>query len=138
LTAYANSFEETKEVGAGNIAVVVGFHHTSTGDTILSSKEGKKFLSSSLSLNLPTLLTFLLFSFQRYVLEGMKIPPPVFSRAVEASSPAQEKALEEALRILKLEDPSFHYSVDPETQQVSTPSSQKQKSKENHQSLSKI
>ena len=49
----------------------------------------------------------------------MKIPPPVFFRSIEAASPSQEKPLENALNTLKLEDPSFNYSTDPESGQVS-------------------
>ena len=95
LQAYANNFEEVEQVGAGNIAVAVGLSNTSTGDTLLSTKERR-----------------------RLALDGMRIPPPVFFRAIEPASPAQEKALEAALTLLKLEDPSFNFSVDPESLQT--------------------
>jgi len=47
LQAYANDYEEIEQVGPGNIAVAVGLAHTATGDTLLASKERKRFIRVS-------------------------------------------------------------------------------------------
>jgi len=46
LQVYANEYEEVDEIEAGNIAVVIGFSQTSTGDTIISPKEKRRLTST--------------------------------------------------------------------------------------------
>jgi elongation factor G len=55
---------------------------------------------------------------RRLRLDGLVIPPPVFSRAVEAQSQAEDKAVQAALAAMLLEDPSLQLRVDPDTGQT--------------------
>jgi len=75
---------QCSEVSAGNIAVAVGFKTTATGDTLLAANDKRRLL-----------------------LDGLVIPPPVFSRSVEAQSTSADKPLQQALQAMLLEDPSL-------------------------------
>ena len=57
-------------------------------------------------------------SSQRLVLEGVKVPPPVFYAAMEAENAASQPALDAALAALCREDPSLEARTDPDTSQV--------------------
>ena len=71
LLVLASKTEEIEEVGPGNIAAAVGLRFTTTGDTLILSKDKNKV-----------------------VLPGMTIPEPVIFRSVEAKSTADQKDLE--------------------------------------------
>ena len=90
---HANSREEITEVKAGDIAAVVGFKESATGDTLCASK-------------------------RPVVLESITFPDPVISVAIEPKSAADKKKLEEGLEALQKEDPSCNVSEDPETGQT--------------------
>ena len=90
---HANSREEIKEVKAGDIAAVVGFKESATGDTLCASK-------------------------RPVVLERISFPEPVISVAIEPKSSNDKKNLEEGLTALQKEDPSCKVSEDPETGQT--------------------
>ncbi|PIA16252.1 P-loop containing nucleoside triphosphate hydrolase protein [Coemansia reversa NRRL 1564] len=92
---YADATEEISEIACGHIGVVLGLHHTRTGDTLLDPHH-------------PSLRG----------LHGIAVPRPVFFCAVEADSPRDERPLAEALAQLQLEDPSLHVSFDEETGQT--------------------
>jgi len=84
--AFADDFKPVPSVKSGQIAVVSGLKETSTGDVLVS-----KDLRSLTDLLPPS----------------MKVPDPVLFATVEAASLSQEKGLEQALRDIAREDPSF-------------------------------
>jgi elongation factor G len=90
---HANKRTEVDEVLAGNIAAVVGPKELITGDTICDP-------------NAPI------------VLEKIDFPEPVVMAAVEPKTDAEEEKLSEALYKLAQEDPTFRYTVDPDTNQM--------------------
>jgi elongation factor G len=95
LLVLAAKTEEIQEVGPGNIAAAVGLRFTSTGDTLILSKDK-----------------------QVVILPGMQIPEPVIFRSVEAKSAADQKDLEQALARIQSEDPSFRVYEDPDSGQT--------------------
>jgi len=94
LQIHANKTQEIDSIGVGNIAAAVGLRFTSTGDTIIQSKDKEEV-----------------------ELAGMQIPEPVIFRSVEPKSTADQTALTEAMNKLQREDPSFHVSIDPDSGQ---------------------
>jgi elongation factor G len=94
---HAGELEDIARVETGNIAVALGLKHTRTGDTIIHAQDAKQF------------------SVQ---LGGMSIPPPVFFRAVEPESAAEERHVNEALSRLVIEDPSLHVTTDVDSGQT--------------------
>ncbi|MBN2735921.1 MAG: elongation factor G [Spirochaetales bacterium] len=90
---HSNRFEQVDKVIAGDIAAVVGFKLAQTGDTIGSDK-------------FPVLL------------ESMNFPVPVISVAVEPKTLSERKKLEDTLRILEREDPTFTIKENEETGQL--------------------
>ena len=95
LLVLASKTEEIQEIGPGNIAAAVGLRFTSTGDTLILSKDK-----------------------QLVVLPGMQIPEPVIFRSVEAKSAADQKDLDQALARIQSEDPSFRVYEDPDSAQT--------------------
>lgn len=81
---YANTKEEIKEVGAGDIAAAIGLENTITGDTF-----GEE--------NNPLLL------------EAIDFAEPVITQAIEPKTNQDKDKLREALEKLKIQDPSFKY-----------------------------
>jgi elongation factor G len=90
---HANKREEVRELSAGEIGAAVGLRFTTTGDTLCEDKH-------------PILL------------DPIPFPEPVISVAVEPKTKDDEQKLQEALRKLELEDPSFRVTVDGETGQT--------------------
>ena len=93
LRVNANHMEQMDSVGAGDIAVVVGFKLAQTGDTIGS--EG-----------FPVLL------------ESLHFPEPVISIAIEPETLSDRDKLNDTLEILSHEDPTFTHRDDEETGQL--------------------
>jgi elongation factor G len=93
LKMHANKREDVKEIGAGDIAAVVGLRFTSTGDTLC--EKGDYIL-----------------------LESMDFPEPVISVAIEPKGKADEEKLIDSLGKIALEDPSFRVSTNPDTGQT--------------------
>jgi elongation factor G len=83
LQIHANKTAEVEEVGPGNIAAVVGFKFTNTGDTLVDAKD------------------------EEVSLPGMRIPDPVIFQSIEPRMAADQGPLQEALARLQREDPSF-------------------------------
>ncbi|KAJ2080856.1 Ribosome-releasing factor 2, mitochondrial [Coemansia sp. RSA 988] len=112
---YADTTEEISEIPCGHIGVVLGLHHTRTGDTLLDprhpSLHGVKIATKLNKATHPPRPVGL-------QLHGIAVPRPVFFCAVEADSPRDERPLAEALARLQLEDPSLHVSFDEETGQT--------------------
>lgn len=93
LQMHANSREEIKSVGPGDIAAVVGLKHTITGETLCD--EDKVI-----------------------VLDPMDFPEPVISIAIEPKSKADQEKMTQGLARLAKEDPSFNVKTDPESGQT--------------------
>lgn len=93
LHMHASKREEIASIGAGNICAAVGLKTVRTGDTICDLK-------------------------QQVVIAGMEFPEPVISVALEPKSKADEDKLNDALKKLEYEDPTFTTRRDKETGQL--------------------
>jgi elongation factor G len=93
LQMHANKREDIQGVGVGEIAAVVGFKFSATGDTLCDERA-------------PVLL------------EKIDFPEPVISVVIEPKTRADEEKLGQALSRLQLEDPSFQVRVNEETGQM--------------------
>ncbi len=90
---HANDREEVTEVGAGDIAAIVGLKGTTTGNTLSD-------------LNNPI------------VLESITFPDPPVSIAIEPKTKADQEKMGIALQRLAEEDPTFQVKGDEETGQT--------------------
>ena len=81
---HADSKEEINEVGAGDIAAIIGLKYTITGDTFGEEKK-------------PLLL------------ENISFAEPVISQAIEPKTNKDQDKLRDALERLKIQDPSFRH-----------------------------
>jgi len=90
---YANHREDIQDVYAGDIAAIVGFKSTSTGDTLCDPEH-------------PIILELLTF------------PAPVISMAVEPKTKVDQEKLGMSLAKLMEEDPTFRVSTNEETGQT--------------------
>ena len=93
LRMHSNSREDITDVYAGDIAAAIGLKKTFTGDTLCSIEK-------------PILL------------ETIKFPEPVVSRAIEPKTKVDQDRLGESLRRLSEEDPTFITRYDDETGQT--------------------
>ncbi len=93
LQMYANRREEIPLVEAGDIVAAVGLKDTFTGETL-----------SDLT--------------QQVVLESISFPEPVISVAIEPRTEADRDKMNEALRRLAEEDPTFRVRTDEQTGQL--------------------
>lgn len=84
---FADKREDVDEVGAGDIAAVIGFKDTFTGDTICDDDNP-------------------------IILENIKFPEPVIEVAIEPASKADQDKLSKGLASLRDEDPTFVVEVD--------------------------
>ncbi len=92
IRMYADRREDVTEVLAGDIAAVLGFKDTFTGDTLCNNKN--------------------------IILESISFPEPVISIAIEPKSTADQEKMGEALRKLSEEDPTFRVRSDENTGQT--------------------
>lgn len=90
---HAHKREEIADAVAGDIVAAPGFHDTLTGDTLCDPAR-------------PLLL------------EGLSVPEPVVSLAVESKSAVDREKLATALEQLQWEDPTFRVHEDIETGQT--------------------
>jgi elongation factor G len=93
LRMYANRREELPVIEAGEIAAAVGLKDTFTGETLCD------------------------FTHQ-VILESIKFPEPVISVAIEPRTQADQDKMNEALRRLAEEDPTFQVRTDENTGQL--------------------
>jgi elongation factor G len=93
LQMHANHREERQEIGAGEIAAVVGLKHSTTGDTLAVDTAPIR-------------------------LESMIFPEPVISVAIEPKTKGDQDKLGSALQRLADEDPTFRVRTDEETGQT--------------------
>jgi elongation factor G len=92
IRMYADRREDITEVRAGDIAAVLGFKDTFTGDTLCDNKS--------------------------IVLESISFPEPVIYVAIEPKTTADQDKMGEALRKLSEEDPTFRVRSDENTGQT--------------------
>ncbi len=92
LRMHANHREDVEQVWPGDIVAVAGLGDTRTGDTLCDLND-------------------------RIILEKIAFPEPVIAMAIEPRTAADEGKLDEALRTLVMEDPTFATRVDHETDQ---------------------
>jgi len=90
---HANKQNPIPNVGAGDIAAVVGFKDIKTGDTLCDEKH-------------------------QIVLESMNFPEPVIGLAIEPKTQVDVDKLGMALGKLSEEDPTFRVNTDEETGQT--------------------
>jgi len=90
---HANKQNQIDELGAGDIAALVGFKDIRTGDTLCAE-------------NAPI------------VLESMNFPEPVIGVAIEPKTQADQDRLGVGLNKLAEEDPTFRVNTDEETGQT--------------------
>jgi elongation factor G len=93
LQMHANSREEREDIGAGEIAAIVGLKNTSTGDTLAIETAPIR-------------------------LETMEFPEPVISVAIEPKTKGDQDKLGAGLQRLTDEDPTFRVRTDDETGQT--------------------
>jgi len=93
LRMFAQDREEVPELTAGDIGAVVGLKHTFTGDTICVPSAP-------------------------IVLESITFPEPVIFVAIEPKTAADQDRMDEALRRLAEEDPTFLVRTDENTGQT--------------------
>jgi elongation factor G len=93
LQMHANHREERSEIGAGEIAAVVGLKATTTGDTLAVDTAPIR-------------------------LESITFPDPVISVAIEPKTKSDQDKLGNALQRLSEEDPTFQVWTDEETGQT--------------------
>ncbi|MDO8030059.1 elongation factor G ['Planchonia careya' phytoplasma] len=93
LLMHANSRQDIKEAYAGDIVAVIGLKNTITGDTLTY---GNDFI----------------------VLEKMSFPEPVLQVAVEPVFAKEQEKISSALFGFTQEDPTFKFTVDPESKQM--------------------
>jgi elongation factor G len=93
IKMHANNREEISEVGAGDIAAIVGLKDTTTGDTLCAE-------------NKPI------------ILESMDFPAPVIKVAIEPKTKQMQEKMILALLKLAEEDPTFKTYTDSETGQT--------------------
>jgi elongation factor G len=93
LQMHANHREERTEIGAGEIAAIVGFKNTTTGDTVAVDTAPIR-------------------------LESMQFPEPVISVAIEPKTKSDQDKLGIGLQRLAEEDPTFRVRTDDETGQT--------------------
>ncbi len=92
LRMYADHREDITEVRCGDIAAVLGFKDTFTGDTLCDNK--------------------------LLMLENITFPEPVIFIAIEPKTTADQDKMGEALRKLSEEDPTFRVRSDETTGQT--------------------
>jgi len=89
---YANKRRTQNEAYSGDIVALVGLKETTTGDTLTDNDHP-------------------------IILESMKFPQPVIFVAIEPRSESERDKLEDALRILMNEDPTFTVATDKDSGQ---------------------
>jgi elongation factor G len=93
LQMHANSREEREDIGAGEIAALVGVKNTSTGDTLAIETAPIR-------------------------LESMDFPEPVIAVAIEPKTKGDQDKLGAGLQRLTDEDPTFRVRTDDDTGQT--------------------
>jgi elongation factor G len=92
LLMHANKREETKSLAVGEIGVVIGMRECKTGYTLCSVKHPIAY-------------------------ESMRFPEPVIFVSLEPKTKMDDAKLDDTLKYLQIEDPTFKVRTDEETAQ---------------------
>ena len=101
MEAYADELREVSVGTEGNVVVVSGLTSTITGDTLTTHTPSSQADADQVSL-----------------MPIVQIPDPVYFCSLEAHSPSQQQALEDALAIIQKEDPSLKVSMEADMGQL--------------------
>ncbi len=93
LRMHANDREELKNIYTGDIVAVVGLKEIKTGDTLAEPENP-------------------------IILEKMDFPEPVISIAIEPRTKADQDKMNQSLKRLEDEDPTFHVNMNSESGQI--------------------
>lgn len=85
----ADETQILSEIAVGDIGAIIGCKNVRSGDTIIEETDP-----------------------DRLILEGVKMPPPVFFCSIEAENSREQTELEVILQNLSREDPSLNVKVD--------------------------
>jgi elongation factor G len=95
LRVRSNDYIEVMQANAGDIVALGGLKEVYSGDTLIHKHDNEE-------IQLP----------------GVKMPPPVFFCSIAAEEESKEKDLENVLKSITKEDPSYSASLDEETGQM--------------------
>jgi elongation factor G len=93
LKMHSNKREDVKKVCSGDIAATVGLNNISTGETLCDQRHP-------------------------IILDTITFPEPVIKATIEPKLTSDHKKLNDVLRKLTIEDPTFKFYVDPGTGQT--------------------
>lgn len=110
---FADDYTEVRLAKKGDIVALTGLQYSSNGDFFVQNRETFKNVQNYVD-NPKNELTLS----EDIVLKGLKFPEPVIFCSVEAPSPSKELELENALKRLQQEDPSFSVIFNKETNQT--------------------
>lgn len=97
-------------ITAGDVGCIIGLKNTVTGDTIMQVSDDKTKTKGGKGRSDAERLPL-----TEFVLDGMAVPDPVYSVSVEPDKSSEQPALEKALHILALEDPSLRVDINEES-----------------------
>ncbi|RYY72805.1 hypothetical protein EON63_20395, partial [archaeon] len=127
LSIQADDLHMVDMASQGEVVCLVGCKHTKTGDTLISLHPSPASHTNT-PLHTPSQTSPLrpthtpsplpLSTYKTYTLEGLDIPPPVYSIALEPEEERMRGPLEKILSSLSLEDPSLQVEVSSETGQI--------------------
>lgn len=110
---FGDDYTEVRTAKKGDIVALSGLQHSSNGDFFVQHREMfrrvENFVNDSENVLTPG---------EEIVLKGLKFPEPVIFCSVEAPSPSKELQLEQALKRLQQEDPSFSVAFNKDTNQT--------------------
>ena len=110
---FGNDYTEIRSAKKGDIVALSGLQHSSNGDFFVQNRETFRRVENHVN-NPKTELT----AGEEIILKGLKFPEPVIFCSIEAPSPSKELLLENALKRLQQEDPSFSVAFNKETNQT--------------------
>lgn len=110
---FGNDYTEVRSAKKGDIVALSGLQYSSNGDFFVANRETYRRVENHVN-NPDTELTV----GEEIILKGLKFPEPVMFCSVEAPSPSKELQLENALKRLQQEDPSFSVAFNKETNQT--------------------
>ncbi|KAK6336142.1 Ribosome-releasing factor 2, mitochondrial [Orbilia brochopaga] len=131
LRMYANEATDIHSIRTGHIGVIVNYKNSRTGDTLILASSVTNAQSPGLSSHkqhkrekkfrkkhdkesgIPDPLTDATLQ-----LRPIDVPPPVFFASLEPNTQADERGMEDALKIIEREDPSLHISNDEDSGQM--------------------
>ncbi|OMJ91147.1 hypothetical protein SteCoe_6313 [Stentor coeruleus] len=95
LRVRSDEYVELNEANAGDVIAIGGLKEVHSGDTLINKAD-----------------------IEEIILPGVKMPPPVFFCSIAAEDEGKEKDLEEVLKGIIREDPSFSARFDEESGQM--------------------